>query len=175
MHGLNTPYRPPRDSCPPRRGGLGATARRVAVDLTPQAVEQVAGRVAQLLHRQQQSQEQEQTRQPTGMLTVSQLAQHLSLNRAWVYEHADELGAIRVGHGPKARIRFDFHTAKAALQRQQADRGPAPATPRPRKSGRPQPSPYNADAPLLEIRNPYARGIRARFAAPRRRGRIGAI
>ena len=54
-----------------------------------------------------------------GMLTVSQLAQHLHLHPAWVYEHADELGAIRIGSGPKARIRFDLYTAKEALRQNQ--------------------------------------------------------
>jgi hypothetical protein len=144
-------------------------ARHVAVDLTPQAVEQVASRVAQLLQRQQQR-ERSRTSEPTGMLTVSQLAQYLHLNRAWVYEHAEELGAIRVGNGPKARLRFDLHTAKAALQAQQADRGPAPASPRSRKPTRPQPSPYNPDAPLLEIRRREIRGTRS--CVPARRGSI---
>jgi hypothetical protein len=150
-------------------------ARHVAVDLTPQAVEQVATRVAQLLHRQQEDRERQRVSEPVGMFTVSQLAQHLHLNRAWVYEHADELGAIRLGDGPKARLRFDLHTAKTALGRQQADREPAPAAPKPRKPRRPQPSPYSPDAPLLKVRDPYARRARACFAAPRRRGRLGVI
>jgi hypothetical protein len=112
MHALTAiPTSAAHGICPPQRRGLGAIARQVAVDLTPQAVEQVASRVVQLLHRQQQ-----QTRDDFGMLTVSQLAQHLKLNPAWVYEHADELGATRIGHGPKARIRFDFQVAKAALR-----------------------------------------------------------
>ena len=147
-------------------------ARHVAVDLTPQAVEQVANRVAALLQRQQHNQQQAQTREPTGMLTVSELAQHLHLHRAWVYEHADELGAIRVGNGPKARIRFDLHTAKGALQRQQAGRGPAPAPPKPRTPRRPQPSPYNSDAPLLESRPRQIRGVRSCFAQRRCRMRL---
>lgn len=114
-----TPARPPRGTSAPhaRRRGLAATAHRVAVDLTPQAVEQVATRVAQILNRRQQDQERQRMSEPTGMLTVSQLAQHLHLNRAWVYEHADQLGAIRLGDGPKARLRFDLHTAKTALGR----------------------------------------------------------
>jgi hypothetical protein len=154
--------------------GLGAIARRVAVDLTPGAVDQVATRVAQLLRHQQQNQEQGQARGPVGLLTVSQLARHLGLNRAWVYEHADDLGAIRIGDGPKARIRFDFDTARAALRKNQASRAPAPASAKPRRKP-PRPTPYPTDAPLLEIRDPYARGVRARFAGRPRRGRIGAI
>ncbi len=99
-------------------------ARRVAVDLTPKAVEQVAVRVTQLLQRQHQ-QEQRRASEPTGMLTVAEIAKHLHLNRAWVYEHADELGAIRVGNGPKARIRFDLPTALKALERHAAEQGTA--------------------------------------------------
>ncbi|MGH2904405.1 MAG: hypothetical protein ACRDK7_12605 [Solirubrobacteraceae bacterium] len=41
--------RAPRDSCPGRTRGRSAAPRRVAVELTPRAVEQVAVRVAQLL------------------------------------------------------------------------------------------------------------------------------
>jgi hypothetical protein len=148
-------------------------ARQVAVDLTPQAVEQVAARVAQLLQRQQQRQEQDEAPQGLGMLTVSQLANHLHLNRAWVYEHADELGAIRIGSGPKARIRFDFHTAKAALNQQQVSRTPEPAITR--KSQRRRPTPYSADAPLLESRDPYALGCRPRSHRSRHHGRLHVI
>lgn len=127
MHALSaTPTTTARNLCPPRRG-LGAIARQVAVDLTPQAIEQIATRVATLVHRQQQQQQEQergQTKQELGMVTVSQLATYLKLNPAWVYEHADELGAIRIGNGPKARIRFDFQTAKAALaQHHKATRG----------------------------------------------------
>ena len=124
MHALSAiPTSTARGLCQPRRRGLGAIARQVAVDLTPQAIEQIATRVAQLLHRAQHNQEHTEPREPVGMVTVSQLATYLKLNAAWVYEHADELGAIRIGDGPKARIRFDLHTAKAALARQQARRG----------------------------------------------------
>jgi hypothetical protein len=155
---------------PPRRRGLGAMARHVAVDLTPQAVEQVAVRVAQLLQRQQQNQAQRHASESTGMLTVAELAQHLHLNRAWVYEHADELGAIRVGSGPKARIRFDLHTAKGALQQHHVDREPVPAGARPHKPRRrPQADLYSPDAPLLESRPRQIRGVRSCFA-PRRGG-----
>ena len=120
-------------------------ARRVAVDLTPQAVEQVAGRVVQLLGRQQQQQQQSHASEPTGMLTVSELAQHLHLNRAWVYGHADELGAIRVGGGPKARIRFDLHTARTALSRRRVAPGSEPVKVAP--TGPPSAGP---DGPILD-------------------------
>ncbi len=161
------PTRPTRDSCAPptRRRGLAATARRVAVDLTPQAVEQVASRVAQLLRHDQLRAEANAPSGPTWM-TAKELALHLKLNPAWIYEHAEELGAIRTGGGPKARMRFDLHTATEALKRHQRQ-APTPApTPRSQRTA-PRPGPYPADAPLLEIRRREIRGVRSCFA-PRR-------
>lgn len=34
----------------------------------------------------------------------------------YVYAHAAELGAMRLGSGPKARIRFDLDRARQALE-----------------------------------------------------------
>lgn len=39
-----------------------------------------------------------------------EVARLLGRSAAWVYEHAAELGAIRMGNGPKARIGFDVAT-----------------------------------------------------------------
>jgi hypothetical protein len=159
------PTRPARDLCPPRRRGLGAMARQGAVDLTPQAVEQVASRVVQLLHRAQQNQPQAQTGEPVGMVTVAQFAAYYKLNPAWVYEHADELGAIRIGSGPKARIRIDFQIAKAALCELQAGRTPAPADVKlPRPPRHPETGLYSPEAPPLESRPRRILGARASLA-----------
>jgi hypothetical protein len=131
-------------------------------------VEQVATRVAQLLHRQQEERERQHVSEPTGMLTVSELAQHLHVNRAWVYEHADELGAVRLGDGPKARLRFDLHTAKTALGRHQAGRAPVPAGAKTRRPTRPS---ATDDAQLLEVRRRDIRSTRS--CLPVRRRSIG--
>lgn len=157
-------------SPPPRRRGLAATAQRVAVELTPQAVEQIASRVAQLLRHQPPAQASPPT--TPGWMTVKELATHLKLNPAWVYEHADELGAIRTGNGPKARIRFDLHTATQALKKHQRETTPAPTT-RPRRTPTPRPTPYPADAPLLQIRDPYPRSVRGCLGRTRTRARLG--
>ncbi len=149
---------------PARRQGL-AVARHIAVELTPQAVEQIAGRVAQLLRHQQPPPPASPTPTPSWM-TAKELAHHLKLNPAWVYEHAQELGAIRTGTGPKARIRFDLHTATQALKQHQRQTTPAAATTPRRKP--PRPTPYPADAPLLEIRRREVRGVRPCFSACRR-------
>jgi hypothetical protein len=165
MHAVSAiPTRATRAPCPPRRRGLGAVARQAAVDLTPQAVEQVASRVVQLLHRQHQ-QEQAKTGEPVGMVTVAQFAAYYKLNPAWVYEHADELGATRIGSGPKARIRLDFQTAKVALREIHAGREPAPADAKPHRSPRaPETDLYSPEAPPLESRPRRILGARASLA-----------
>jgi hypothetical protein len=154
--------RPARGGCAPaaRRQGLAATARHVAVELTPQAIEQVAGRVAQLLRHDLMRTEANPAPQ-AGWMTAKELASHLHLNPAWVYEHADELGAIRTSDGPKARIRFDLHTATEALKRHQRQTAPAAHALKPRQ---PISGPYRTDAPLLEIRRREIRRGRSCFA-----------
>jgi hypothetical protein len=108
-----TPARTPRDTCPARRRGLAAAPRRVAVDLTPQAVEQVAQRVAQLLQHKQLQQQPE-------LITAGELARRLRVQRPWIYKHRHLLGGQRIGDGPKGPWRFDLETAKRALARHQA-------------------------------------------------------
>ena len=39
-------------------------------------------------------------------LDAKEVAQRLGFDRDWVYEHAEELGATRVGTGPRPRLRF---------------------------------------------------------------------
>lgn len=138
--------------------------QRVVAELTPQAVEQVARRVAQLLHRQQEIQQHAETGEPVGVVTVAGFAAYYKLTPAWVYEHADELGAIRIGSGPKARIRLDFRTAKAALAQLQASPERAASTAPARKRRGPRPSPYEVDAPLLESRPREILGVGGRAA-----------
>jgi len=53
-------------------------------------------------------------------MTAKELARHFKLNPAWVYEHAEQLGAIRTGSGPKARMRFDLEIATKALAQPRA-------------------------------------------------------
>ena len=167
------PTRATRAPCPRRGRGLGAVARQAAVDLTPQAVEQVASRVVQLLYRQQQ-QEQAKTGEPVGMVTVAEFAAYYKLNPAWVYEHSDELGATRIGSGPKARIRLDFQIAKAGLREIHAGSEPAPADAKSRRSPRrPETDLYSHDAPPLQSRPRRILGARPSLArAPVRMRRI---
>jgi hypothetical protein len=80
--------------------------------LSPVIVEAIAQRVAELL------------RTDLGLtprfLTPSQVAERFAVSRKWVYDHADELGATRLGHGPRARLRFDSKIVSQTLERQNA-------------------------------------------------------
>ncbi|MGH2904484.1 MAG: hypothetical protein ACRDK7_13010 [Solirubrobacteraceae bacterium] len=104
MRTIGTP-RGTRDSCLWRTRGRHAVPRRVAVELSPRAVEEVAGRVAQLLDGQ---------RAPE-LLTAGELARYLRVERAWVYKHRRLLGGQRIGGGPKAPWRFERERAVHAL------------------------------------------------------------
>jgi hypothetical protein len=61
-----------------------------------------------------------------GLVNAATLARLLGTSRRYVYEHSAELGAIRLGKGEKAPLRFDPDAALAAMgccvgERSQAD------------------------------------------------------
>lgn len=144
---------PPAPAGPQRRGRL----RHAAAELTPHAIEQIAQRVAQLLHERGET-----GPRPVRLLDATQLAMHLGVTRTWVYEHAQQLGAIRLGTGAKARLRFDLDTATTAIKRlhehptTNADNVETPLRGRPRRR-------QQATIPLLPIHEPRTRGILARI------------
>jgi hypothetical protein len=51
-----------------------------------------------------------------GLVDARELAEELGASTDYVYAHATELGAMRLGAGPKARIRFDLDRARQALE-----------------------------------------------------------
>ena len=73
------------------------------------------------------------------VLKVREVARLLGRSAPWVYEHATELGAIRMGNGPKARIGFDLATIERWKREHQLAPGEArkPAQRRPRRSAIP--------------------------------------
>ncbi|MFI5003452.1 MAG: hypothetical protein ACHQE6_00415 [Solirubrobacterales bacterium] len=78
----------------------------------------------------------------TPLVDAHALADYLGVSRAYVYEHSRELGALKLGNGPRARLRFDLDIARRALQ---LEPEPEPATvgptPRPRTTRRRGPQP----------------------------------
>ena len=77
------------------------------------------------------------------MLSAQEVAAQYGLTRAWVYAHADELGAKRIGGGRRPRLRFDAAEVARRLVPPDPER---PAKPRRRRGRRPA-----ADDRLLPI------------------------
>jgi hypothetical protein len=74
-----------------------------------QLVDAIARRVVELLEGSRaRADAARPTTDPEGAcLTVSQVAARYRVSRSWVYAHQRELGAMRLGDGPRARLRFD--------------------------------------------------------------------
>jgi hypothetical protein len=86
-----------------------AVAHRVIALLGEQATD--GGALAELLGSAIAARSQPADRE---LLTVAQIAREYGVHPSWVYAHQRELGAIRLGTGPKPRLRFDPETVAGA-------------------------------------------------------------
>ena len=77
---------------------LGA---RGEVRLDSESIEALARRLAELLSPGEPAQSRAQ------LITAEEVARWWGVSRRWVYDHADELGAHRLGGGRRPRLRFD--------------------------------------------------------------------
>lgn len=96
--------------------------------LDPSTLERLAVRTAELLVERFEA-SKPAGRQLPELLTAAQVSAWWGVHRGWVYEHASELGAIRIGSGQRPRLRFDpaqvarrlvrppRHSAKVSLNR----------------------------------------------------------
>jgi hypothetical protein len=125
MH-LVPPGRPGVVSVPARRG---CDIDELPADFAV-IVEATARRVAELLRADPPV--------PRRFVNAHQLAIMLGVSRDWIYDHAAELGALRLGDGQRAPLRFDATQAvavmasRAAVPSAEAGTGP----PRPHRRGR---------------------------------------
>jgi hypothetical protein len=94
--------------------------------LDPDDIESIAARLAELLREQM----------PTGsrLADAAEVARELGVDRDWVYAHAEELGATRLG-GDRGRLRFDLVRIRRDLA------CPAGAKSRPATARRPRRQP----------------------------------
>lgn len=102
------------------------------LELAPATIEAVASRVAELLASPVTG----------GLINAAEVARRYGISRSWVYANATELGAVRLGRGPRARLRFhpdrvaERLTSRSAGERSQGPQSRAnkPQTRRPRRS-----------------------------------------
>jgi predicted DNA-binding transcriptional regulator AlpA len=72
----------------------------------------------------------------TTWLDAKEVAELLGVERDWVYEHAEELGASRLGTGPRPRLRFPPQILEhRSDSRTSANAASPPSKRRPRPSG----------------------------------------
>jgi hypothetical protein len=109
--------------------------------LAPEDVEAIARRVVELLVGSEN--------RPAALIDAAEVARRAGMSRAYVYEHASQLGAIRLGSGPRARLRFDPATAEAAIRTLTRSAPPAPRAVAPARRHRP--STTRAGAALLPV------------------------
>ena len=98
------------------------------------SIEALAREVAQLIGRDDRP-------GAVGLLTARQVAARFNVERSWVYAHADELGVVRLGQGPRPCLRFD-----PAVVAQHLLARPA------RSAAAPSPSHVSGGTPLLPIK-----------------------
>jgi hypothetical protein len=94
------------------------------VRLDADDVEAIAARVAELLGATQAG--------AVRYVDAAELARALSVEREWVYAHAAQLGAIRLG-GPGGRLRFDLELVRRVLTDEEPRSAPTGARVRRRR------------------------------------------
>lgn len=87
-----------------------SSADEARFHLDPDDVEAIAARVVELLDSQPWR------RRARRLATADEVAEALGVTRAWVYANQRRLEVIRLGAGPKARLRFDLELAARAFQ-----------------------------------------------------------
>ena len=91
--------------------------------------------------------------EPAGYDDAAEIARLHGKTRSWVYEHAGELGAVRLGSGPRPRLAFS--PARVAERLEKVDKPTASSLPktsqrrhRHQRAGR-----TASGSPLLHVRS----------------------
>jgi hypothetical protein len=125
-----------------------------ALKLDERDIERIAARVAEILREDLLALRDRAAR----LADAATVARILGVERDWVYAHAQELGAIRLG-GPRGRLRFDLDRIQTRLAsgEQPAQAHPQPRTPvkRQPRSSKVELLPY-AELPAVASRRPRA-------------------
>jgi hypothetical protein len=95
--------------------------------LAPESVEAIARRLADLLRGAAE------TQSPGRLIPAAKVAEWWGVDRSWVYAHARELGARRLGGGRRPRLRFDPKEVAERMAAMTDSPAPAsgPAAPKP--------------------------------------------
>lgn len=114
----------------------------------------VAERVVELLHGNNAGVAGARTR---ALVDANEVARRFGVSPQWARQHADELHAVRLGSGPRARLRFDPVRVEDALTARSAGkRSQSPDRPQRRRRSKDRPDVTENGCPLLPVRGPKA-------------------
>lgn len=112
--------------------------------MTAETLEQLARRVAELVAEKAR---------PAGLVDAETVAAYLGCERGWVYEHAAQLRARRLGEGPRARLRFLLDDVDEVLTCYPGRTSQGVASPaKPTVSSRRQVRPMGTNVALLPVK-----------------------
>lgn len=89
--------------------------RRRDVQLQPDDIEAIAQRVVERL-------DERRSRASLGFATAAELAELYGVTPSWVYANKNRLGAVKLGDGPRARLRFDLERVDEVFRPQTVSR-----------------------------------------------------
>lgn len=102
------------------------------IKLDAETIDAIARRVVELLERH--------GLQRRELVDAAELARRFSIERSWVYSHAIELGAVKLGSGTKRRVRFDPQIAAKVLRKAGGKSAADPPTNSGERAGQPSAS-----------------------------------
>jgi hypothetical protein len=93
--------------------------------LEPEDIEAIAERVVERLTQESRP------RVGIGLATAAEVAELYGVSVSWVYANKSRLGAVLLGDGPKARLRFNLERVARAV-------GATDSAPNAKRPGRPR-------------------------------------
>ena len=114
------------------------TSKRIQLDA--QTIEAIARLVVESL--------EQRGLQSRELVDAVELARRFGIERSWVYTHAIELGAVKLGGGAKPRLRFDPQIAVRVLRKAGGESAADPPTRSGKRAGQPRPG-QGSEVPLL--------------------------
>ena len=79
--------------------------------MSPEELNALAEAVAERVVERLRAEPAAPPSEPTALVDAATLARALGVSPSFVYSRSSELGARRLGNGPKARLRFDLERA----------------------------------------------------------------
>jgi hypothetical protein len=91
--------------------------------------------------------------QPEALVDAGEVARLYGKTRSWVYEHAGELGAVRLGSGPRPRLGFSPERVARQLHKVEDPVPTALPEPVPPRRRRQRTGRTATGAPMLHVRS----------------------